>query len=70
MSALFGAVADGVAFPAHLLDKAYRLADGIAIRRNCTRIDRLASGGARSVTRELEMLAEWCSDLCNTNAAA
>jgi hypothetical protein len=68
MSALFGALAEGVAFPTHLLEKAYRLADGIATRRNCERVVRPASVGARSAARELEMLAAWCSDLRNADA--
>jgi hypothetical protein len=34
------------------------------------RATRPAFGGPRSVARELEMLAGWCSDLRNTNAAA
>jgi hypothetical protein len=70
MSALFGAVAEEVAFPTHLLEKAYRLADRIATRRNCERAVRPASGGARSAAPELEMLAAWCSGLRNTDAAA
>jgi hypothetical protein len=70
MSALFTALAKGVAFPAHLLEKAYRLADAIATRRNCTRAARPVSSAERSVTRELEMLAGWCGDLHNADAAA
>ena len=68
MSALFGALAEGVAFPTHLLEKAYRLVDGIATRRNYERAVRPASCGARSAARELAMLAAWCSDLRNTDA--
>jgi hypothetical protein len=69
MSALFGALAEGVAFPTHLLEKAYRLADGVATRRNCNRAVRPASGGARSAAREFDMLAAWCSDLRNAGAS-
>jgi hypothetical protein len=70
MSALFGALGEEVAFPTHLLEKAYRLADGIATRQNCERAIRPAPGGARFAARELEMLAAWCSDLRDTDAAA
>lgn len=70
MSALFTELADGAAFPTQLLDKAYRLADGIATRRKCNRAFRPASGGARSAPRELEALAKWCTELPTADAAA
>jgi hypothetical protein len=70
MSVLFGTLAGGAAFPAHLLEKAYRLADGLATRRNWAHAARPAAGEARSAARELETLAAWCTELHNTGAAA
>jgi hypothetical protein len=74
MSALFTGVAervaDGVAFPTQLLEKAYRLADGIATRRKCDCASRPASGGERSPARELDALAKWCAELPTADAAA
>jgi hypothetical protein len=70
MSALFTELADGVAFPTQLLEKAYRLADRIATRKKCNCAARPASGGTRSAARELEVLAKWCAELPDAAAAA
>ena len=70
VSALLTALDDGEAFPAHLLEKAYRLADAIAIRRNRERAGRPASGEARSVARELGALAAWCIEPPDADAVA
>jgi hypothetical protein len=70
VSALFIALDDGAAFSAHLLEKAYRLADAIAIRRNREPATRPASDEARCVARELEILATWCRESPDAGAAA
>ena len=62
LSALFATLEGQVAFPAHLLEKAYRLADVIATRTNRACASRPAPGEVRSAARELEMLAAWCTD--------
>jgi hypothetical protein len=70
MSALFTALDDRAPFPAHLLEKAYRLADMIATRNNRACASRPAPDGVRSAARELEMLAAWCTALPDANVAA
>jgi hypothetical protein len=62
LGGLFAALDDQVPFPAHLLEKAYRLADAIATRTNRACASRPAPGDVRSAARELEMLAVWCTD--------
>src|SRR5579859_7858978 len=48
LSALFATLDDKVPFPAHLLEKAYRLADAIATRTNRACASRPAAGEVRS----------------------
>jgi hypothetical protein len=67
MGALFAEVS-GVPFPAHLLEKAYRLADGIATRQGRDRAARPTPAGMRSATQELDGLAMWCAELARADA--
>jgi hypothetical protein len=69
MGALFAELDGGVPFPAHLLEKAYRLADGIATRLSRDRAARPPPEGVRSATQELDGLATWCAELARADAA-
>lgn len=53
-----------VAYPVHLLEKAYRCADRIAARMNQAALPRSAPQGDRpAAVRALETLERWCDDL-------
>jgi hypothetical protein len=69
MGALFAKLDGGVPFPAHLLEKAYRLADGIATRQGRDRAARPMPAGVRLATQELHGLATWCAELARADAA-
>jgi hypothetical protein len=50
--------------PAHLLEKAYRWADQVAVRMNKGRASRSAPAATiRAAIGELEALVKWCDDL-------
>jgi hypothetical protein len=68
VSALFAELDDGVPFPANLLEKAYRLADGIASKKGWNRPGRPTPAGVRSAARELDDLAAWCAELGRASA--
>ena len=62
MAALLAEIDGGVPFPAHLLEKAYRLADGIAAKQGQECAARPTPAGPRSPARELDDLAAWCAE--------
>ncbi len=70
MAGLFAELNDAVPFPTHLLEKAYRLADGIASRKGRERVVRPTAAGVRSAAAELDGLAAWCMELARADAAA
>jgi hypothetical protein len=70
LSAVFAALDGHGPFPAHLLEKAYRLADSIATRNKRACASRPGPTEVRSAARELEMLAAWCNETPASNAAA
>jgi len=70
MGALFAELGDGAPCPVHLLEKAYRLADGIARRKGRERAARPSAAGAASAARELENLAAWCAEPTRADVAA
>ncbi len=70
LSTLFATLDDQVPFPAHLLAKAYRLADVIVRRSKRACAGRPAPGEVPSAARQLEMLAAWCSEPPALDAAA
>jgi hypothetical protein len=69
MGALFAELDNAVPFPAHLLEKVYRLADGIASRKGSDCAARPTPAGVRSAARELDDLAAWCAELAGAAAA-
>jgi hypothetical protein len=70
MGTLFAELDAKVPFPAHLLEKAYRLADGIALRQGRDTAARPAPDAERSATTELAGLATWCAAISRADAAA
>jgi len=57
-------------YPAHLIEKAYRWADGLADKRKLERIGRPAlSRDPKAAILELENLAQWCESLCPSQLA-
>jgi hypothetical protein len=53
----------GTAYPAHVIDKAYRLADRLAARLNHPAVARGTADGIEAAVRELDGLVQWCEAL-------
>jgi hypothetical protein len=70
MGTLFAELEGRVPFPAHLLEKAYRLADAVAVRKGRDRAVPPMPSGPRSAAQELDSLAAWCAEVARTDAAA
>jgi hypothetical protein len=69
MGALFAELSAAVPFPDHLMEKAYRLADGIATRQGRDRAPRPTPTTERAAGQELVGLATWCATLVRADAA-
>ena len=58
-------------YPVHLMEKAYRWADRMAVRINKPRVSRSAVPGTiRSAIGELEAVGKWCDELARASSTA